>query len=495
MYSLFNVIWPSIILIITILSLLLIFQADKVKKLKNELKKTKKAIDEMDEQAKLILRTDLELNKTHEELDKKMTSIYALQGISRAISTTLEETQIFKSIHEYHIKDMGFQKALAFLWNQTKNEFTLNLSLGYPQEAINSIINFINTNRDYYLMLIKSEMPVSLYSKHEDRSTKNEIMQALDVGFFIISPILPKEGSKGFLFVGTESLDTAKEEGDEESITILANQLGQSLENARLFEKTWAAQQALEKRVEERTRELSQVLEEVKTISKRKTDFVSSVSHELRTPLTSIKGYASLLLSGKFGALPEDVKLRLEKLNNHTDELVQFINDLLDISRLESGKVSMQQVRCEIKKMVEEVLDLLSVLLKEKQVGFSYVIDEDAKFVLADPAQIKRVFINIINNALKFTPEHGKITLNSHNTPNGVQIDITDTGCGILEDAQNKIFEEFYRVDNPINQQLKGTGLGLTMVKNIIEAHKGKVWVKSSPGKGSTFSFLLPPVV
>ncbi len=494
MYNLHYIIWLSIILIIAIFSMLLIFQADKVKKIKSELKKAKKAIDDMDEQAKLILRTDLELNKTHEELDRKMTSIYALQNISRAISTTLEEAQIFKSIHEYHIKDMGFQKALAFLWDQTKKEFTLNLSIGYPQEEINSIINFINTSKDYYLMLIKGEISVSLYSTHEDRSTKDKIMRALDVGFFIISPILPKEGNKGFLFVGAGRLDTAKEEGDEESITILANQLGQSLENARLFEKTWSAQHALEKRVEERTRELSRVLEEVKTISKRKTDFVASVSHELRTPLTSIKGYASLLISGKFGALSEDVKLRLAKLNNHTDELVQFINDLLDISRIESGMVTMQQGRCDIQKMVDEAFDVLSVLLKEKRIEFSYNIADNAKYVLGDSAQIKRVFINIINNALKFTPEQGKIILQSHNTPEGIQIDITDTGCGIPEEALNKIFEEFYRVDNSINQQLKGTGLGLTLVKNIIEAHKGKIWVKSKAGEGSTFSFLLPSV-
>ncbi|MBU0504326.1 MAG: HAMP domain-containing sensor histidine kinase [Candidatus Omnitrophota bacterium] len=493
MHSSVYIIWLIIILTTVILIILLISQVYKVKGLKGELEKTKKSIDEMDEQAKLILRTDLELNKTHEELDRKMTSINALQNISRAISTTLEETQIFKSIREYHIKDMGFEKALVFLWDQEEKKFSLNLSLGYPQEKIDPIINFVNANKDYYLLLIKREMPITLYSKNEDRTVKDKIMKALDVGNFIISPILPKEGSKGLMFVGTGRLDTAKEEGDDESIAILANQLGQSLENARLFEKTWAAQQELEKRVEERTRELSRVLEEVNTISKRKTDFVSSVSHELRTPLTSIKGYASLLLSGKFGALPEDVKLRLAKLNNHTDELVQFINDLLDISRIESGKVAMQQGRCDIKKMVDEVSDLLSILLKEKRIEFSYSIAEDAKYVLADAAQIKRVFINIINNALKFTTEQGKITLKSCSTPEGIQIDIADNGCGMPEEAQNKIFEEFYRVDNLINQQLRGTGLGLTLVKNIIEAHKGRIWVKSYPGQGSTFSFLLPP--
>jgi two-component system phosphate regulon sensor histidine kinase PhoR len=109
-----------------------------------------------------------------------------------------------------------------------------------------------------------------------------------------------------------------------------------------------------------------------------------------------------------------------------------------------------------------------------------------------DYSQIKRVFINLINNAIKFSPAQGKITIQCHKLDKEIQVDITDTGCGIPEEAQEKIFEEFYRVDNPINQQLKGTGLGLTLVKNIIEAHKGKVWVKSKVGAGATFSFTLP---
>ena len=307
----------------------------------------------------------------------------------------------------------------------------------------------------------------------------------------MLSPILPKEGNKGFLFVGSSDAELIINEGDEELINILANQIGQALENARLFEKTWQAHQELEKRVEERTRELSVALEEVKRISQRKNDFVSNVSHELRTPLTSIKGYASILLSGKLGTIPQEVHKRLEKINKHSDELVSFVNDLLDIARIESGRITLKLAPLNLRSMVEEVADMLAVQMKEKQIAFSLEAEAALPEVAADYGQIKRVCINLINNAIKYTPG-GSITVRASHKNAGVQVDIIDTGCGIPEDAVNNLFVEFYRVDSTINQEVKGTGLGLAMVKQIIEAHKGKIWVKSKAGAGSTFSFTLP---
>ena len=314
----------------------------------------------------------------------------------------------------------------------------------------------------------------------------------MKVRFFVVAPILPKEGNRGFLFVGTESADALLTEGDEELITILANQIGQSLENARLFEETWQAQQDLENKVEQRTNELTVALEEIKAVSKRKTDFVSAVSHELRTPLTSIKGYASILLSEKLGGLPQAVKERLDKINRHSDELAHLVNELLDISRIESGRVTMKSEPCELKDMVTMVADLLSVQLKEKDIEFAIDIRKDIKLILGDRQQLERVFINLVSNAIKFTPLKGKIMINAYSKDGLVQIDVTDTGIGIPPEAQGAIFEEFYRVDNPINQKVKGTGLGLSLVKHIVEAHKGEIWVKSNIGEGSTFSFTIP---
>jgi len=473
----------------TIVSLVIALLA-KMERLK-QVDNLKKSLDEMDEQAKLIVRTDMELNKTQEELDKKIAGLYALQRLSRAISTTLEEEQIFQRIEASHLEDLAFEKACTFLWNEREKAFITKMHLGYSEDEIEQIKSATDLE-ETYLDLIKNEKTISSSSLQDELMLRGQIKGVFKVNSFVISPVLPKEGYRGILFVGTESIDTVIGEGDQELITILANQLGQALENARLFEKTWQAQQDLEKKVEERTQELTRALNELKVVSKRKTDFISSVSHELRTPLTSIKGYASILLTGKLGKIPPEIQERLDKINRHSDELVHLVNDLLDIAHIESGRLIMKKEVLDLKNIIEEVLDLLSMQLKEKQIDFSLRISEDANIIFADRSQIQRVFINIISNAIKFTSVKGKITISSHKSNKTMQIGVADTGCGIPEEMQEAIFEEFYRVDNLINQEVKGTGLGLALVKRIIEAHNGRIWVESKLNTGSTFSFTLP---
>ena len=480
------------LLVILYLGFVIAAKMDKIKQLQADVDTLKHNLDEMDEQAKLVVRTDIELNKTQEELDRKINSLYTLQKISRIISTFLEEKQIFKSIEAENLKELGFEKAIAFLYDENRERFSLELTIGYEERSFPIINQFIEGHKTIFIDMIRREKTLSTISIPEGIPLREDIKNRFGAALFIISPILPKEGNKGLLFVGTTNADIPLTEGDEEVITVLSNQLGQSLENARLFEKTWRAQQESEHKVEEKTRDLKSALEEKEKISKRKTDFVSRVSHELRTPLTSVKGYASLLLAGKLGNLPEEAKQRIEKLNKHSDELVRMVNDLLDIARIESGKVTMKQEPVDLKRILDDVSDMLSVQMKEKQIEFTASMPDGLPSVFADPTQIKRVFINLINNAIKFTPQNGKITVTGHKEQDGVKIDVTDTGCGIPVDAQDSIFSEFYRVDNPVNQQVKGTGLGLALVKNIVEAHKGTIAFKSKIGVGTTFSFMIP---
>lgn len=490
--SFINMIGLIGVVIILCLSLLLAFKMERLKQVEIETKKLHKSLDEMDEQAKLIVRTDMELNKTQEELDKKISSLYALQKLSRAISTTLEETQIFKRIDAATLEELGFEKSCCFLWDALQERFVLYLTVGYDKEEMTTILSFVESVKSSLQDIITQERSLSTLTLAKNTALRNKINRTFNVHAFVVSPILSKEGAQGLFFAGTSNPEFTMTEGDEELIGILAHQIGQALENARLFEKTWRAQQDLEKKVEVRTHELTQALEEVKLISKRKTDFVSAVSHELRTPLTSIKGYASILLAGKLGDVPEEVRLRLEKVNKHSDELTSIVNDLLDISRIESGRVVMKQTSVNISKLVASVADLLSVQFKSKDITFNTLIPQETTTIWADESQIRRVFINIIGNAIKFTQQGGKISVQSARADKYIRIDITDTGCGIPPDDQEKVFEEFYRVDNAINETAKGTGLGLALVKHIIEAHGGRIWVESSSGRGSTFSFTLP---
>jgi len=478
--------------LLVVVAILLVYKLDKINEQRSSIDKLKKSLDEMDEQAKLIVRTDMELNKAQEELDKKIRSLFALQSLSRAMMTSLEENQIFRMLTAEHLEELGFEKVTAFLWNSEQKKFESHINIGYSDEEIEQIKSSVEEDREKYLNLIKNTKTISSISQRGEGGLEEKILTIFKVIHFIISPVSPKEGDSGFLFVGTNDTDTAINEGDEELITILANQLAQALENARLFDKTWKAQQSLEEKVTERTRELTSALKELQIVSQRKNDFVSSVSHELRTPLTSIKGYAAILLTGKLGNLPPEIRQRLEKINKHSDELVHMVNDLLDIARIESGKQLMKKETLNLKQIAEKIGDLLGVQMKDRDIVFAINIPDDASPVFADRQQIERVFINIIGNAIKFTPLNGKITVSSRHYKDGIQVDISDTGYGIPENALEGIFEEFYRVDNPINDEVKGTGLGLALVKHIVEAHGGKIWARSKLGSGSTFSFTLP---
>ncbi len=475
-----------------LLTFFIILKSERVRRLKSTVGHLQNSLEQIDEQAKLIVRTDLELNKIQEELDKKVSGLYTLQSLSRTLASTLDEKEIFKQIQEEHIEKLGIQKALGVIWRVKEEKFDRLLSFGYSNEELGDIINEIQAGHEAYLKLIKQNQTVSSLTTDIKFISVDEITGIFKVNAFCISPILPQEGDFGFLFVGTATEDIPITEGDEELITILANTIGQALENARLFEKTWKAQQELERRVEQRTRQLTEAVKELELTNKRKNEFVSAVSHELRTPMTSIKGYAAILLGKKLGEIPDAVKERLEKINRHSDELVHMVNDLLDISRIESGNVSMKKEPHTIKSLIDNVLDLLSLPIKNKGISLSIDIPPEA-IVMVDKMHVERVFMNLIGNAIKFTPKNGNIRLTTKPADNSfIQINISDDGIGIPKPAQEAIFEEFYRVDNSINDEVKGTGLGLSLVIHIIEAHHGLIWVESESGKGTTFSFLLP---
>ena len=264
-----------------------------------------------------------------------------------------------------------------------------------------------------------------------------------------------------------------------------------AIENTRLYMELSSSHQALERRVNERTLELARLNEELKRLNKVKSDFVSAVSHELRTPLTSIKGYASILMTGKLGPVSPVQKERLEKINSHSNNLTHLINNLLDIARIESGRVQMEIKEVVIKDLLDSIIDTITPQIKEKNISLKINIKTDADKIKADPGQIERVFLNLLSNAVKFTPGKGIIVISAVDKTGIVEFSVEDTGIGIPKQDLEKVFEEFFRSDNAAAQEIKGTGLGLSLVKKIIEAHNGKIWVESELGKGTKFSFTI----
>lgn len=233
---------------------------------------------------------------------------------------------------------------------------------------------------------------------------------------------------------------------------------------------------------------------ELAKVDQMKTEFVSTVSHELRTPLTSIKGYVDLVVDGEAGEINETQRGFLGIVQSNTDRLVGLINDLLDISRIESGRLQLNITTVPLDPVIREVAASLRNQIEEKKLSLELVLPQEPLQVRGDRARIIQILTNLLSNAYKFTPEGGKISVSTRMTGSQVQVDVADTGTGISAQDQKKLFTKFFRVDSSTTREVGGTGLGLTIAKSIVEMHGGKIWVESKAGKGSTFSFTLPAV-
>jgi PAS domain S-box-containing protein len=234
-----------------------------------------------------------------------------------------------------------------------------------------------------------------------------------------------------------------------------------------------------------------------------KSEFVANVSHELRTPMTSIKGYADLLLLGAAGDITADQRRFLEIVKSNADRLSMLVNDLLDISRIEQGRVDLDIRQIDIREIVNDVLLALEGRREEegRSVPVHTEMPDELPMLLADYDRVTQVLTNLVNNAYQYTPDGGSITVRVTEEEQkddlgrpapGVRIDVRDTGIGIAPDEQERVFERFYRGEDPLVMQTAGTGLGLSIVQHLVEMHKGLVWFESELGIGTTFSIWLP---
>jgi len=230
---------------------------------------------------------------------------------------------------------------------------------------------------------------------------------------------------------------------------------------------------------------------ELRRLEKMKQEFVANVSHELRTPISSIKGYAETLLQG---ALEDKSHAKdfVHIIFESSNRLASLISDLLDLAKIESGKMQMDFFSVEVKPLALRCISVLKKSIDEKSLKVLCQIPDHLPKVLADDKRLSQVLLNLLDNAVKYTPQNGTVTIFASVVGKMIQIDVSDTGIGIPADDIPRIFERFYRVDKARSSELGGTGLGLSIVKHIVLAHNGQVWIRSDPSTGSTFSFTLP---
>jgi PAS domain S-box-containing protein len=230
---------------------------------------------------------------------------------------------------------------------------------------------------------------------------------------------------------------------------------------------------------------------EVERANRLKSEFLASMSHELRTPLHTIIGFADLLAEELKGPLNPDQKRFVDHIQRDSRHLLELINDILDLSKIESGRLELNPESFIAADAILETLAGLRPLAENKQIHICEVLDR-ALTVMADRLRFKEILYNLINNAIKFTAEKGQITVECGERPDGLFCRVTDTGIGIDPAEQQAIFDKFYQLGSTTRGVREGTGLGLAITKNLVEMHGGRIWVDSKPGAGSSFQFFLP---
>jgi len=480
-----------LILLAGVLAILYVFEKNKNAGVEEKNRNLQDIINQLDEQARMIIKTDLALNKVQEELDKKITGLYTLHQLGKKINSTFNVEDLFALIKPPFVSKLGFERTLIMIRDKNSKSLITKTYIGYSSDEIKTIEKELNKG-SFAALLLKKGKFLLVNRELEKIEHEEALSKIFKSKSFLTVPIVAKDESIGFILMGNASAYSKATEGDAELLSVLASQIGTAIENTSLYTELFNSHQDLERRVRERTQELARLNEELTKLNKVKSDFVSAVSHELRTPLTSIKGYASILMAGKLGDVTPAQKERLQKIDKHSNSLAHLVNNLLDISRIESGKVQMSIKEASIKEVLDSVVDIIAPQVKEKHISLKINIKTKSDKIKVDASQLERVFINLLGNAVKFTPEKGKIVISCQDIKDFVEFSVEDTGIGIPKLDIKSVFEEFFRSDNALDQKVKGTGLGLSLVKKIIEAHNGKIWVDSTLGEGTRFSFTIP---
>ena len=453
-----------------------------------ELQRLKTAFDQLDQQAKLIIRTDFELHQTQEELDRRLASLMSLHQLAQRLRASLRPEEVYAALEDPVVTSLGFTSGLLGLCAATTVEWRSQVATA--AEVSDAVKRHLEQS-GLLAQLLALPQPKILEQASAPDPAWQELFRLLNAPTLALAPVTPEAGPPGCLILARTGAGGMDLRAAQELVGLLVSQLAAAVENSALYEAAWSSKRELERKVQERTQELAQANEQLIRLNRAKSDFVSAVSHELRTPLAAIKGYASLLRTGQFGALAAAQEERLAKIEKHSDALTQLINNLLDIARIESGRMTMERRPISTEELLGTVQELVKPQLDAKHLHLVVKLD-GVKQLQGDAQHLQRVFMNLLSNAVKYTPDKGTITVEAAREGAQVAISVTDTGRGISAEDLPKLFQEFYRASDPINQEIRGTGLGLALAKRIVEAHHGQMRVASTFGQGSTFTVTLP---
>ncbi len=316
----------------------------------------------------------------------------------------------------------------------------------------------------------------------------DSFLNRLGIKTLLAVPVIYQGQLGGVLYLDSQAATPAFTKKDFRIVIGLADLAALAIQNASLFEELKRMNRNLRKTklaLEEANREL-------KSLDQMKTNLLSNVSHELKTPMVAVKGYTSLVLKGKAGPVADLQKEYLEIALRNVHKQLDLIDDLLDFSKLETGEQALSLERVNLTEIIHESLQLISPKAEERKITIAAPIGAAPCWVLAHRKKIGQVFDNLFSNAVKFTPERGKITIRVKDQRNGrVLVTVSDTGIGIPHPKQEKIFDRFYQVESSESRRYGGFGLGLAIAQDIVKWHGSKIRVTSQVGRGAEFSFSL----
>ena len=249
---------------------------------------------------------------------------------------------------------------------------------------------------------------------------------------------------------------------------------------------------SLEERINQLTQELAQARDDAVTANKSKSEFISFIAHELKLPMTSIKGYSDLMLAGATGELNEIQTNFLNTIRNNVNRMATLVSDLADSSRIESGNLRLEPREVPVWDVIDEVVTLMRTQMTQKNQTVSVNIPDELPKVWCDRNRLAQIITNLLSNANKYTQAGGTITIQATRDANMVQIKVEDNGFGIMPEDQQKLFGKFFRSTDDKVRESPGSGLGLSITKNLIELQGGKIWFESEYRKGTSFYFTIP---
>jgi signal transduction histidine kinase/CheY-like chemotaxis protein len=321
-------------------------------------------------------------------------------------------------------------------------------------------------------------------SEHSDLLRREGIVSALVV------PISLQGRTSGLLYVANRRPSVFSRQ-DEETLSHLATQAAIAIENARLYEQVRQYAEELEAKIEARTRELQETNRRLEAASRHKSEFLANMSHELRTPLNAIIGFTRLVMRRSKDVLPARQHENLEKIALSADQLLSLINDVLDLSKVEAGKMEVRPVTFALEPLIDTCCRTVEPMIRSEQTRLARNIEGDLPRLFTDQDKLKQILTNLLSNAIKFT-EAGTITVSARRQGDQVAIAVSDPGIGIPEEALELIFEQFRQVDSSSTRKHGGTGLGLSISRHFARLLGGDIAVRSALGRGSTFTVTIP---